>query len=56
MRFPDPATGQPLLSHSETEAARREEAAAHREESIARRAAEARVAELEALLAKSRPA
>ena len=47
MRFRDPATGRTLLSLSETEAARREEAAA-------RRAAEARVAELEALLGKRR--
>ena len=41
MRFHDPSTGEPLLSHGEEHAARREEAAA-------RRAAEARVAELEA--------
>ena len=64
MRFRDPATGQALLSHSEANAARREEAAARRvaesraereaalrqEEVAARRAAEARIAELEALL------
>ena len=31
MRFRDPATGQTLLSHSEADAARREEAAARRE-------------------------
>ena len=68
MRFRDPVTGRTLLSHSETDAARREEAtarreaesraereaAAHREEVAARRAAEARVAELEALLGKTR--
>ena len=47
MRFRDPATGRTLLSFSETDAARREEAAA-------RRVAEARVAELEALLGNRR--
>ena len=47
MRFRDPATGHTLFSHSEAETARREEA-------DARRAAEARVAELEALLGKKR--
>ena len=40
MRFRDPATGQTLLSHGEADAARR--------------AAEARIAELEALLGKRR--
>ena len=64
IRFRDPATGQVLLSHSEVETARREEAAARRaaesraereaalrqDEAAARRAAEARIAELEALL------
>ena len=69
VRFRDPATGQVLLSHSETEAARREEAAARRDaesradaaavraerEAAARRTAEARVAELESLLGKERP-
>ena len=50
MRFHDPATGETLLSHAETDAARREEAAARRKEAAARRAAEARVAELEARL------
>ena len=54
MRFRDPATGQVLLSHSEAEAARREEAAARHEEAATRRAAEARVAELEALLGLKR--
>ena len=47
MRFRDPATGQDLLSHGEEHAARQEEAAA-------RRAAEARIAELEALLGPRR--
>ena len=64
MRFRDPATGETLLSHGESDAARREaevraeaaalraerEAAGRREEAAARRAAEARVAELVALL------
>ena len=68
MRFRDPATGQILLSHSEADAARREaesraDAAADRAEraAAARRAAdmradtaEARIAELEALLRKTR--
>ncbi len=70
MRFRDPATGQVLLTQSEERAARLEEAAARGEaesradaavaraehEADARRTAEARVAELEALLARSRPA
>ena len=47
IRFHDPATGETLLSHGETDAARREEAAA-------RQAAEARVAELEARLREYR--
>ena len=42
VRFRDPATGQVLLSHSESDAARREEAAARREEAAARREAESR--------------
>ena len=68
MRFRDPATGQTLLSHSEADATRREaesraDAAADRAEraAAARRAAdmradtaEARIAELEALLRKTR--
>ena len=68
MRFRDPATGQILFSHSEADAARREaesraDAAADRAEraAAARRAAdmradtaEARIAELEALLRKTR--
>ncbi len=66
VRFRDPTTGQVLLSHSESDAARRDaesradaaavraerEAAAREREAAARRAAEARVAELEALLGK----
>ena len=47
MRFHDPVTGRNLPSYSELHAARREEA-------VARRAAEARVAELEALLRERR--
>ena len=47
MRFRDPATGQTLLSHSEADAARR--AADMRADT-----AEARIAELEALLRKTR--
>ena len=61
MRFRDPVTGEPLLSHREAAAAHRKEAAAQREaefrferETAARRAAEARVAELEALVARKR--
>ncbi len=57
MRFRDPATGRTLLSHSETEAARRvaevraEAALARAAREVAvRQAAEARIAELEALL------
>ena len=52
MRFRDPATGQVLLSHGKLAAALHEEATARRDEAAARRAAEARVAELEAILAK----
>jgi len=50
LRFVDPATGQRLLTHQETEQARRaaEERAA--QETALRQAAEARVAELEARL------
>ena len=68
MRFRDPKTGQDLLGHheehdrAEREAAARRsaevraerEAAARRQEVAARRAAEARVAELEALIDESR--
>ena len=49
-RFRDPATGKLLLDHVETEAARQEAEAVRDREASARRAAEARVAELEALL------
>ena len=66
MRFRDPATGETLLSHAETEAARRAaesraDAAAEREVAAVRaaevraEAAESRVAELEALLRERRP-
>ena len=54
MRFRDPVTDKPLLSHLEAVAAHRKEASARREEATARRAAEARVAELEALIARKR--
>ena len=49
-RFRDPATGELLPDHAETEAARQEAEAARDQEASARRAAEARVAKLEALL------
>ena len=61
MYFRDPVTDEPLLSHLEAVAAHREaefrferEAAARRKEAATRRAAEARVAELEALVARKR--
>ena len=54
MRFRDPETGQMLLSYSEQDAARREAESRAERESIARRDAEARVAELEALLRDQR--
>ena len=54
LRFHDPATGRNLLSHHEEHIARRKEAAARQEETAARRTAEARVAELEALLRQKR--
>ena len=57
MRFRDPETGLDLLSHHEEHASRRNaedraerEAAARRREVAARQAAEARIAELEALI------
>ena len=57
MYFQDPATGQALLSHAQEHSARRAaetraevEAAARRQEATALRAAEARIAELEARL------
>ena len=49
-RFRDPATGQLLLDHVEEALARQEAETARDREASARRAAEARVAELEALL------
>ena len=59
MQFRDPVTAKPLRSHMEAAAARREAVAARREAEIraerevaARRAAEARLAELEALVAR----
>ena len=54
VRLRDPATGEILLSHRESELAREEEADARREEAAARRAAEARIRELERALAASR--
>ena len=54
LRFHDPVTGRNLLSHHEEHIARRKEAAARQEETAARRTAEARVAELEALLRQKR--
>ena len=54
MQFRDPVTDEPLLSHLEAVSAHRKEASARREEATARRAAEARVAELEALIARKR--
>ena len=57
LRFVDPATGQRLLTHQETEQARHDEAQARRvaeeraaQETALRQAAEARIAELEARL------
>ena len=54
LHFRDPATGRRLLSYGEMATAHREAVAAYREEVAARRAAEARVAELEALLGGKR--
>ena len=51
MRFRNPVTGQTLLSHGELAAARR--AAESRADAAARQVAEARIAELEALLGKT---
>ena len=50
VRLRDPATGEVLLTHDESERAREEAERAREEEAAARRAAEARVAELEARL------
>ena len=54
MRFHDPATGQDLPTYREVHAAREAAAAQAEQEVAARRAAEARVAELEALLREVR--
>ena len=61
MRFRDPETGLDLLSHDEEHARAEREAAARQREAVARQreaalrqAAEARVAELEALLGGKR--
>ncbi len=61
IQFRDPVTDEPLLSHLEAVSAHRKEASARREaefrferETVARRAAEARVAVLEALVARKR--
>jgi len=50
LRFYDPVTGQKLLSHAESEQARREAEERAIREAAARQAAEARIAELEARL------
>ena len=50
VRLRDPATGEVLLTHEESERAREEAERACEEEAAARRAAEARAAELEARL------
>ena len=50
LRFYDPATGQPLLTHQEAEQARRTTEARLSQETAARQAAEARIDELEARL------
>ena len=50
VRLRDPATGEVLLTHEESERTREEAEQARREEAEARRAAEARVMELEARL------
>ena len=52
MRFHDPATGEDLLSHAEEHAARWSAERRAEAEHAARRAAEARIAELEARLAE----
>ena len=61
LRFHDPESGQDLPNLAETDEARRtaetrlaQEAAARQQEAVARAAAEARVAELEALLRRER--
>ena len=50
VRLRDPATGEVLLTHEESERAREEAERAREEEAAARRAAEARAADLEARL------
>ena len=50
LRLRDPATGEVLLTHEESERAREEAERAREEETATRRAAEARAAELEARL------
>ena len=50
VRLRDPATGEVLLTHEESERAREEAERAREEEAVLRKAAEARAAELEARL------
>ena len=54
MRFRDPGTGLDLLSHDEEHDRAEREAAARQREAVLRHAAEARVAELEALIGGKR--
>ena len=54
MRFRDPETGLDLLSHEEDHARAEREAAARQREVALRQAAEARMAELEALVGGKR--
>ena len=54
LRFCDPATGEYLRTHAEAEDERRREMQARQDAERAAEAAQARVAELEALLAKGR--
>ena len=54
MRFRDPETGLDLLSHDEEHDRAEREAAARQREAVLRHAAEARVAELEALIGGKR--
>ena len=54
MRFRDPQTGLDLLSHDEEHDRAEREAAARQREAVLRQAAEARVAELEALIGGKR--
>ena len=55
VRLRDPATGEDLLTYEESEQAREDEAAARRQGAATLRAAEARIAELEARLREPEP-